>query len=338
MKLTSFLQFKIKTLCSRESKLLLLSRYRSEGLRYLSGMAQLISREHSEKILKNIDNFLFDCDGVLWDGNGPIKGSLETVLRLKELGKKVFYVTNNSSQTREHYVKKCLNYGYDTKKDEILCTAWIAAEYLRTANFKDKVYVIGREESVGAELGAVGIKYIGPGPDPLVGTTYADWMGKTELDPEVKCVLVAFDPHINYTKMILAASYLKKPDCLFLATNLDNVLPVKNTDICIPGTGCMVVPISLASGREPIVMGKPAPNMFEVLRKAHGLDPARCMMVGDRLDTDILFAKNCGMQSMLVLSGVSTIDDIQKPEDITGTANWQPDFYAENLAGLGIFI
>ncbi|RUS81930.1 hypothetical protein EGW08_010316, partial [Elysia chlorotica] len=309
-----------------------------QNFRHITSMAQLMTRENAEGILQNVDNFLFDCDGVLWDGNGPINGSLETVLRLKELGKRVFYVTNNSSQTREHYVKKCANYGYDAKKDEILCTAWIAAEYLRAANFKDKVYVMGKKESIGEELDAVGIKYTGPGPDPIVGTGYADWLQEIKLDPEVKCVVVGFDPHISYMKMIRAASYLKNPDCLFLATNKDGSLPVKDSVIRIPGTGCMVSPVSIASGREPIVMGKPAPNMFEVLRKVHNLDPSRCMMVGDRLDTDIQFARNCGMHSMLVLSGISTIDDIQRPAEIGEETHTRPDFYAENLAGLGIFI
>ncbi|KAK3793802.1 hypothetical protein RRG08_061935 [Elysia crispata] len=306
--------------------------------RHITRMAQQITRENAEEILQNVDNFLFDCDGVLWDGNGPIKGSLETVLRLKELGKRVFYVTNNSSQTREHYVKKCSNYGYNAKKDEILCTAWIAAEYLRSANFKDKVYVMGKKESIGEELDAVGIKYTGPGPDPIVGTSYADWLENVKLDPEVKCVLVGFDPDISYMKLIRAASYLKKPDCIYLATNEDSSFPSTNPNISIPGTGCMVSPVSLASGREPIVMGKPAPNMFEVLRKVHNLDPSRCMMVGDRLDTDILFAKNCGMQSMLVLSGISTVDDIQRPAETAVTIDTRPDFYAENLACLGMFI
>ncbi|GFS01419.1 phosphoglycolate phosphatase [Elysia marginata] len=314
----SFSNIQLKTLCSTSRLIFGYHKQAFTSLRGFSGMAQQITRENAEEILQNIDNFLFDCDGVLWDGNGPIKGSLETVLRLKELGKQVFYVTNNSSQTRDHYVKKCSNYGYSVKRDEILCTAWIAAEYLRAANFKDKVYVMGREESVGAELDAVGIKYTGPG---------------------VRCVLVAFDPHINYTKLIRAASYLKKPDCLYLATNEDSAFPSTNPNLAIPGTGCMVVPVSLASGREPIVMGKPAPNMFEVLRKVHNIDPSRCMMIGDRLDTDILFAKNCGMQSTLVLSGISTIDDVQRPAETTaGAVDMQPDFYAENLAGLGMFI
>ncbi|KAK3793797.1 hypothetical protein RRG08_061931 [Elysia crispata] len=301
-------------------------------------MAQKLTRENAEKILRNVDNFLFDCDGVLWDGNGPIKGSLETVMRLKELGKRVFHVTNNSLHTREHFVKKCANYGYQVKQDEILCTAWIAAEYLRSKSFKDKVYVMGLKESMGEELNAFGIKNTGAGSDPLVGTSYGDWLEGVKLDPEVKCVLVGFDPHISYMKLMRATSYLKKPDCLFIATNTDNLLPVKNTDISIPDAGCMVSALTVASGREPIVMGKPAPNMFEVLREVHNLDPSRCMMVGDRLDTDIMFAKNCGMQSLLVLSGISSVDDVEQAPNTSEAVDSRPDFYAENLAELGKFI
>ncbi|RUS76893.1 hypothetical protein EGW08_015332, partial [Elysia chlorotica] len=202
--------------------------------------------------------------------------------------------------------------------------------------------------------------------DPLVGTNYCDWLADVELDPQVKCVLVGFDPHFSYMKMLRASSYLKKPSCLFLATNPDNLMPVKHAKICIPVTGCIVSPLVVASGRQPLMLGKPAPDMFHLLRRVHGLDPSRCMMVGDRLDTDIQFARNCGMRSMLVLSGISTIedihcsahtgeptnDDIHSPahtgeptnDDIHSPAHTRekthtcPDFYADSLAAFGMFI
>ncbi|GFO26456.1 phosphoglycolate phosphatase [Plakobranchus ocellatus] len=276
--------------------------------------------------------------GVLWDADGPIHGSIETVSKLKRMGKQVFCATNNSSQTRDHYVKKCESYGYAAEKDEVLCTAYIAAKYLHASNFQGKVYMIGGKDSMGAELDKVGIEYICPGPDPLEGGNYSEWHTNMKLDPEVKCVLVGYDPDFSYMKMMRAASYLKNPDCLYLVTNEDNTFPVKDPNFCIPDVGCISKPISMASGRVPIVMGKPTRNMFEVLRKIHNLDPPRCMMVGDRKDTDMMFAKNCGMRSLLVLSGISTIADIKQTSGKSGMEGAQPDFYAESLASLGAFI
>ncbi|CAG5127591.1 unnamed protein product [Candidula unifasciata] len=304
-------------------------------------MAHLINESKAKEIVQNVDNFLFDCDGVLWDGNGVIQGSLDVVLKLKQMGKKVFYVTNNSSSSRQDYVKKCKDYGFPAEQDDIVCTAFIAAQYLHSINFKDKVYLIGKEESIGRELDLVGIRYFGPGPDPLVGDSYKEWLKDIHLDPEVKCVLVGFDAHISFMKIMKAASYLRNPDCLYVATNEDGSLPAKESSICIPGTGCMVLPVTVASERNPILMGKPATNMFDVLQKVHSLDPARCMMTGDRISTDIVFAKKCGIRSLLVLSGISTISDIYhagqnppKHEDLQD----QPDCYAENLAEFGKYI
>uniref|UniRef100_A0A0B7BHK2 Phosphoglycolate phosphatase n=1 Tax=Arion vulgaris TaxID=1028688 RepID=A0A0B7BHK2_9EUPU len=300
-----------------------------------------INQEKAKDIIDNVDNFLFDCDGVLWDGNGVIAGSLAVVLKLKQLGKKVFYVTNNSSSSRQDYVKKCNDYGFPAEKDDIVCTAYIAAQYLHSINFKDKVYLIGKEESIGHELDQVGIRYFGPGPDPLIGTGYNQWLKDIYLDAEVSCVLVGFDPHISFMKIMRAASYLKNPDCLYIATNEDGSLPAKDSNICIPGTGCMVLPVTVAAERDPIVMGKPSTNMFDVLKKIHNLDPSRCMMTGDRISTDITFAKTCGMRSLLVLSGISTINEIcqpgQSPPKQANLQN-QPDLYAQNLAEFGKYI
>ncbi|GFO29805.1 phosphoglycolate phosphatase [Plakobranchus ocellatus] len=249
-------------------------------------------------------------------------------------GKQVFYVTNSSTHTQEHLVKKLTAFGFPAQKAEVLCTSQIAARYLHNAKFSDKVYLVGKEEAMGAELDKVGIEYTGTGPELLIGETTADWKENINLDPKVKCVLVGFDPYFNYMKLMRAACYLKNPSCLFLVTSEESTYPVRDRSFCLPVTGCISKSLSVASGREPVVLGKPSPVMFEVLQTMFDLEPARCLMVGDRLDTDIMFARRCGMQSLLVLSGISTIDHIKQPSEKSGTENAQPDFYADNLASL----
>ncbi|XP_005097998.1 glycerol-3-phosphate phosphatase isoform X1 [Aplysia californica] len=288
-----------------------------------SNMAQLINEAKAKDLIENVDTFLFDCDGVLWDGHGMIEGSLETLLKLKELGKKVFYVTNNSSKSRQHYLDRCKQLGFPAEKEEIVCTAYIAAAYLKKIQFEGTVYLIGKPDSLGEELSQVGIKYVGTGPDPVEGVV-EDWL-KMSVNPEVKCVLVGFDPHISYMKIMKAATYLKNPNCLYLATNEDANLPAKG-DVIVPGTGCMVVTVTHAAKRSPEIMGKPEAHMFEVLQQAHGLDPSRCLMVGDSLTTDMKFAKNCGMRSLLVLSGIATLEELNS-KDAPST----PELYAPRL-------
>jgi len=298
----------------------------SSRLSFTMSKLQELNEQNAKEIIENIDTFLFDCDGVLWDGNGVIEKSCDALLKLKELGKKVFFVTNNSSKSRNTLLKKCTDYGFPAQKDNIVGTAYIAAAYLHQIKFDGTVYMIGTEDALGEELNQYGIKYKGPGPDPLDGYI-EDWL-KMSVDPEVNCVLVGFDPHISYMKIMKAASYLKNPDCIFLATNMDTNLPAK-AEVTIPGTGCIVVPVAHAARRQPKVLGKPEKLMFEVLQKEHNLDPARCLMVGDMLSTDIKFAENCGLKSLLVLSGNTTLENAKSKE-----APAVPDFYASRFGDI----
>jgi ribonucleotide monophosphatase NagD (HAD superfamily) len=139
------------------------------------------------------------------------------------------------------------------------------------------------------------------------------------LDPEVQCVAVGFDHHFNYPKMVEATSYAyKNESCLFVATNDDAVFPSSGSNkVVIPGTGTFVNAVKTSVGRDPVILGKPHPTMWEVLHQLHGLDPNRSCMVGDRLDTDIAFAANCGLGfSLAVLSGICTIEEIDKYSEI----------------------
>lgn len=156
------------------------------------------------------------------------------------------------------------------------------------------------------------------------------------LDPEIKCVLVGFDKYISYPKMMKAASYARQKDCIFLATNEDTHLPMDGPFV-IPGTGTIVASVKVPARREPLVMGKPETNMFKCLQKAHNLDPARCMMVGDRCNTDISMATNCGMKSLLVLTGVSTLSDVEtyRASGDPTQATYVPTYYANKLGQLG---
>ncbi|XP_013061272.2 glycerol-3-phosphate phosphatase-like isoform X1 [Biomphalaria glabrata] len=303
-------------------------------------VSQLVTEARVKEILETVDYFLFDCDGVLWDGNGVIEGSVETIKKLKSLGKKVYYVTNNSSKSRQDYLEKCKECGFPAELDDIVCTAYAAAQYLKNIGFKNKVYLVGKDESMGTELKDAGIQYFGPGPDLLNGASYEEWFKNTVLDSEVKCVVVGFDPHISYMKIMKAASYLRNPDCIFIGTNEDRSLPAKDKDIVIPGTGCMVLPVALAANRRPILMGKPETNMFDLLKKVRNIDPSRCLMTGDSISTDIVFAKNCGVRSMLVLSGMSTEDDLITANGKGSNADpkKQPDVYAQKLSEFGKFI
>ncbi len=112
-------------------------------------------------LIEKVDNFLFDCDGVIWNYPHAIPGSVECINKLKSLGKRCFFITNNSTKTRKTVLETIHKFGIqNVSEDEIVCTAWVLAGYLKAINFTDKVYVIGNP-AMGHELDKLNIKHIG---------------------------------------------------------------------------------------------------------------------------------------------------------------------------------
>lgn len=185
-----------------------------------------------KQLLDSVDSVLFDCDGVIWRGDQVIPGAPQVINLLKEHGKKVFFVTNNSSKTRRMYAEKMSALGFRVTEEEVFGTAYCCAMYLKTTcRLEGKVYLIG-SSAMGHELEAVGIQQTGVGPDHVVGKQ-SDWAG-VPLDPEVRAVVVGFDEHFSYMKLNRALQYLLQKDCLFVGTNRDNRLPLEGGK-AVPG-------------------------------------------------------------------------------------------------------
>lgn len=178
-----------------------------------------------KQLLDSVDSVLFDCDGVIWRGDQVIPGAPRVINLLKEKGKKVFFLTNNSTKTRKMYADKMSSMGFDVSEEDIFGTAYCCAMYLKTVcKLEGKVYLIG-SNAMEQELEAVGIRQTGAGPDLITGKQN-DW-ANVPLDPEVKAVVVGFDEHFSYMKLNRALQYLTQQECLFVATNRDNRLPLE---------------------------------------------------------------------------------------------------------------
>ncbi|XP_052242673.1 glycerol-3-phosphate phosphatase-like isoform X2 [Dreissena polymorpha] len=309
----------------------------------MSKLTHQVTKSVALDLVKQFDNFLFDCDGVLWHGGKAIPGCPEALQKLKELGKKIFYVTNNSSKTRAQVADKCRNMGFPADLENVVCTAHISALYLKNMNFTGKVYMVGNS-SMAAALDELGIRYEGIGPDVVAASeasfdSVAKYQTEWKPNPEVRCVLVGFDPHISYVKMIKAATYASNKNNLFLATNEDPFLPTQDS-VVIPGTGSIVATVKIPARREPHIMGKPGTAMFDMLHEVHGLQAEKTIMVGDSLKTDIAMGVNCGIKSMLVLTGV---DDLRRVEENQNSDDPHcrqvvPDYYIDSFATLGEYI
>uniref|UniRef100_A0A803M1H2 Phosphoglycolate phosphatase n=1 Tax=Chenopodium quinoa TaxID=63459 RepID=A0A803M1H2_CHEQI len=192
---------------------------------------------------------------------------------------------------------------------------------------RSQVYVIGGEGIV-EELHLAGFTSLG-GPD--------DANKKIELkqnpffhhDKTVGAVVVGLDQYINFYKLQYATLCIREnPGCLFIATNRDAVGHMTDLQEW-PGAGCMVAAVCGTTQKEPVVVGKPSTFMMDFLLKKFNVDTSRMCMVGDRLDTDILFGQSAGCKTLLVLSGVTSLPALQDSAN-----NIVPDYYTDKVSDL----
>ena len=260
------------------------------------------SQEDMRAMLAAYDAWVFDCDGTLWKGSELIAGCKEALQLLRDAGKRVIFVTNNSTKSRAAFKKKFDELGLHATPDEVFSSSFSAAAYLKSRGFSKKAYVVG-ERGIMDELALAGIEALG-GPDD----NGKQLNGKpVDVDPEIGAVVCGVDPGLSYYKIAYASvALLADPDCLFVATNTDSRGHFHHAQEW-PGAGATVGAVRAVVEREPIVTGKPAPFLLEhVMRTHQGTTPARMIMVGDRLDTDIAFGRDNGMGTLLVLTGVVT--------------------------------
>ncbi|XP_052422602.1 chronophin-like [Carassius gibelio] len=280
-------------------------------------------------LLDSKHNVLFDCDGVIWNGETAVTGAPEVVSLLKQRGKRVFFVTNNCTRPRENYVQKFSRLGFtDVAEDEIFSSAYCSAAYLRdVARLEGKVYVIGCG-GVMKELRDAGVP-VAEEEDAEPGAS----IYTCPLDPDVKAVLVGYDENFTFMKLAKACCYLRSPECLFLATDPDPWHPLRGGRVT-PGSGSLTAALETASSRKATVIGKPSRFMFDCIASQFDVDPARSLMIGDRLETDVLFGSNCGLTTVLTLTGVSTLEealvyrDSQEPQK----KHCAPDYVMESVA------
>lgn len=280
-------------------------------------------------LVDSVETFIFDCDGVIWKGDSLIEGVPETIAMLRAMGKRLIFVTNNSTKSREGYLNKFLSLGLEITAEEVFSSSFAAAAYLESKNFpKDKkVYVIG-ETGISEELDLVGVSHLGGEADKGKEVTLASGQ-LMEHDKDVAAVIVGFDRNVNYYKIQYATLCIREnPGCEFIATNMDAVTHLTDAQEWA-GNGSMVGAIKGSTKREPTVVGKPAPFMLDYIADKFSIRKDQICMVGDRLDTDILFGKDGGLRTLLVLSGVTTEETLKSPEN-----SIHPDYYTSKLGDL----
>ncbi|VDB96671.1 unnamed protein product [Peniophora sp. CBMAI 1063] len=279
-------------------------------------------------LIDKYDTWLFDCDGVLWRGDTVIEGIKEVLALLRKKNKHILFVTNNATKSRANYKKKFDKLGIQAEVDEVFGSAYATAVYVSTIMKlpKDKkVFVVGMK-GLEEELAEEGISFIG-GTDTSYNTLVPP-EEKIEPDPRVAAVVVGLDMAINYYKLSVAFRYLhSNAATAFIATNADSTYPSDKG--LLPGAGAVWSPLTTALGpsRPPTVIGKPNVHMMDAIKAKHHIDPARSIMVGDRLNTDIAFGQAGGLATLLVLTGIIS------EADLVGSAI-TPDYVTPSLGDL----
>ncbi len=246
--------------------------------------------------------YVMDMDGVVYRGNQLIPGAKEFIERLQAAGHKFSFLTNNSQRTPLDFQRKLERMGLNVPEEHYFTSALATAAFLHSQKPHGTAYVIG-------EAG-------------LTHALYQIGYSITETDPDY--VVLGDTPSYDYAK-ILRAVRLVMDGAKFVATNPDVSGPEEEG--LHPACGALAAPIERATGRQAYYVGKPNPLMMrEALNRldAHSEDS---VMIGDRMDTDILSGIGAGMETVLVLTGVTTRNEIKK-------FSYQPHRVVESLNDL----
>ena len=242
-----------------------------------------------------LEGFIFDLDGTLYLGEQALPGAVELLQALRQRGRQVLFVSNKPLEPRQSYAAKLTRLGIPAGPVDVLTSGYVLGYHLARSAPHLRLYVVG-EENLKAELRAHGLHVL---------DEFVDQDEKQVIRPQgVDAVVVAFDRTLDYRKLNTAYQALVN-GAAFFATNPDKTCPMPGGGI--PDAGATIAALEHLSGRQvELLAGKPSRLMVEVAMQRMRLPPERCLMTGDRLETDIRMGQQAGMRTALVLSGAST--------------------------------
>lgn len=257
--------------------------------------------------LTKISTWIFDLDGVVYRGDDKLDSCINFLNFIRRKGKKTLFYSNNSSRTPEFYADKISKMGFPVSPSEVYTSSIIAGIKLKKI-FSEKpdvsCYIVG-EHGLFKSMKDAGFHIIN------------DKYNSIELDEQipkdlkVDFVITGIDQHFTYGKLRLATDLIFK-GVKFYATNLDATVPIG--DSLWPGAGSINASIATATSKKPdFVFGKPSSVGFEIIMEKEGATATNTVIIGDRLNTDILGAINAKIFSIMVGTGVSTLDEVLDP-------------------------
>jgi len=255
--------------------------------------------------MNNYDAYIFDQDGTIYLGEQLLPGAVETIASLRAAGKRTIFLSNNPTKTRNQYATKLSKMGIPTPVEDIVNSSYVLVQWLLRFTPDAKLFVVGEA--------------------PLKNELLAAGFTLSEKPGEINIVVASFDRTFDYRKLQIAYDAINTGARL-VATNPDRYCPTPNGGE--PDCAAMIAAIEACTGVkcDPIV-GKPSPIMVEMIMNLLNLPPEKCIMVGDRLETDIKMGLDSGMATCLVLTGDATREKL-------AVSGLKPTYVLERIDGL----
>ena len=247
--------------------------------------------------LKGIELAIFDLDGVIYRGDTLISNNDQVIQELKDISIKVVYNSNNSTVTRQMYVDRLKGFNIKSEASDFYTSASITSEEITNLKQNATIFVIG-EIGLKEELTVKGHTIVNP------SSNYK----------KVDYVIVGLDKDFNYKKLAFAQNCILQGKAQFYATNSDSTLPAASG--LLPGAGVMVNAVETCTNEKPLkIFGKPNPYGIQMILNHANVSPDKSVIFGDRLNTDILAGNRAGIDTVLVLTGVTTELEVKKIQE-----------------------
>ncbi len=250
------------------------------------------------------DGYAFDLDGTVYLGDDPLPGAVETIARIRQAGRPVVFVTNNPLHSAADYAGKLRDFGVAAASGDVVTSTDALVSYLKAACPHGRLLVLS-ETLVAGVLSSAGFALT---TDPAA----------TDM------VVVSFDRTFDYAKLLAAYRAIRLHGARLVATNPDPYCPTP--DGGLPDCAAMLAAVQACTGAvAEAVVGKPSRHMALAVLGRLGVAAAGAVMVGDRVSTDMVLARNAGMASVLVLTGATSQADLaavqpaRLPDYVIGT-------------------
>ena len=259
------------------------------------------------KELKEKKLYIFDQDGTIYLGGRVFPAAVEFINYLRKSGKHVLFFTNNASHSPKFYLEKLTRLGFSPKKDEILTAGDVTVQFLLRRREGKSVYLVGTPE-LEEQFRDSGVRLV------------------DETAESADIVVTSFDTTLTYKKLEAACRFIRE-GAEYICTHPDFNCPTETG--FIPDSGAIAALVTASTGVKPTYLGKPYAPTIDMISEVSGIERENMCIFGDRLYTDIVLGKKHGVTSVLVLSGETTLADVEAAE-----LSDRPDFVYDDLGAV----